>query len=255
VADEDEQSDGWRPKAWHGRLIAVLLILGAGLHALKPSWLTLDWPTIAMIVVAIFLIIVPLSDLDVVVESIEFGKAKVLLRKRLNQLDKSVERALNEDVAIAGTGSAGVTAPTPEGEEPEAEDDDDLPEPPKVHVPRSAWGDFFDDPRNRTLFDTDMEMMLVRLGIEIEKVLFQLVGPENAKGTVRPMVWNVAVKDLTSRNIITPQIAKALLEFRDVRNRLIHPSAGSVTSAFVASAVDSGIKLLRLLTGLRDINR
>jgi hypothetical protein len=35
---------------------------------------------------------------------------------------------------------------------------------------------------------------------------------------------------------------------------LIHPSGGSVTDAFIASAVDSGIKLLRLLTGIREMN-
>ena len=69
------------------------------------------------------------------------------------------------------------------------------------------------------------------------------------------MVWGQAVKKLEQENIITPQIARALIEFRDVRNRLIHPTGGSVTASMVASAVDSGIKLLRLLNGLRDMNR
>jgi uncharacterized protein YutE (UPF0331/DUF86 family) len=69
------------------------------------------------------------------------------------------------------------------------------------------------------------------------------------------MVWSHAIKKLEQESIITPPIARALIEFRDVRNRLIHPTGGSVTAAMVASAVDSGIKLLRLLTGLRDVAR
>ena len=68
--------------------------------------------------------------------------------------------------------------------------------------------------------------------------------------TDQPPIKEGAVKDW-----LEDQIAKALVEFRDVRNQLIHPSGGSVTDALIASAVDSGIKLLRLLTGLRDINR
>jgi hypothetical protein len=96
-------------------------------------------------------------------------------------------------------------------------------------------------------------MMLVRIGIEIERVLVQLDNGDSP--SKRPIVWSRTVGSLAERGVITPQIAKALVEFRDVRNQLIHPSGGSVTDALIASAVDSGIKLLRLLTGLRDINR
>lgn len=38
----------------------------------------------------------------------------------------------------------------------ENEDEPAAPEPPQDRpTPRSAWGDFFEDTRNRTLFDTD----------------------------------------------------------------------------------------------------
>jgi hypothetical protein len=110
----------------------------------------------------------------------------------------------------------------------------------------SPWGDFFSDPRNRRLFDTDKEMMLVRIGIEIERMLVQLDHGDSP--SKRPIIWSRTVGSLADRGVITPQIAKALVEFRDVRNQLIHPSGGSVTDALIASAVDSGIKLLRLLT-------
>jgi hypothetical protein len=135
--DQKENNDvGWRPKAWHGRLIAAMLLGGAALHAFKPSWITLDWPTIVMILVGVFLILVPLNDLGAVIESLEIGKTKILFRK-VKQLDESVERAVNEEVVAAQA------APTVAGENAEADEDEteDIPEPPRVYVPRSAWGD------------------------------------------------------------------------------------------------------------------
>jgi hypothetical protein len=247
AGDQKETVEGWRPEAWHGRLIAGLLLVGAALHAFKPSWITLDWQTIVMILVGIFLIFVPLNDLGAVIESLEIGKTKILFRK-VKQLDQSVERAVNSRIGAAA--SVGPVDAVAEYTEEPAQ-----PEPPTANrAPRSDWGDFFEDQRNRTLFDTDPDMMLVRLGIEIERALAQLA-PELIQGSARPMVWSYAVRKLEQSNVITPQIARALIEFRDVRNRLIHPTGGSVTAAMVASAVDSGIKLLRLLKGLRDVGR
>jgi hypothetical protein len=245
VVDENEKTDNvgaWRLNPWQGRLIAVLLILAGAVHAFKPAWVTLDWPSIALILVGVLLLFVPLEDLGAVIESLEFGKTKILFRK-VKQLDESVERAVNSeaDVDRPEVESSPGLALNEAGRQVEAEGQ------------RSPWGDFFSDPRNRTLFDTDKEMMLVRIGIEIERVLVQLDNGDSP--SKRPIVWSRTVGSLAERGVITPQIAKALVEFRDVRNQLIHPSGGSVTDALIASAVDSGIKLLRLLTGLRDINR
>ena len=242
MADEDEKGGGWRLRPWQGRLIAGLLILAGAVHAFKPAWLTLDWPSIALIFVGVLLLFVPLEDLGAVIESLEFGKTKILFRK-VKQLDESVERAVNEEVA---------TTPQPKIEETPKSTPNAGARQVEAEGKRSPWGDFFSDSRNRTLFDTDKEMMLVRIGIEIERVLVQL--DQNDSPSPRPIVWSRTVNNLATGGVITPQIAKALLEFRDVRNQLIHPSGGSVTDALIASAVDSGIKLLRLLTGLRDIN-
>jgi hypothetical protein len=185
---------------------------------------------------------VPLEDFGAVIESLEFGKTKFLFRK-VKQLDESVERAVNSeaDADQSGVETSPGLAPTEAGRQVEVEGQ------------RSPWGDFFSDPRNRTLFDTDKEMMLVRIGIEIERMLVQLDHGDSL--SKRPIVWSRTVGNLAERGVITSQIAKALVEFRDVGNQLIHPSGGSVTDALIASAVDSGIKLLRLLTGLRDIDR
>jgi hypothetical protein len=101
MADSDDQPEsrsGWRLKPWQGRLIASLLIVGGVLHAFKPAWLTLDWPSIALILLGILLLFLPLDDLGSVIESLEVGKTKILFRK-VKQLDDTVEEAIREEVA------------------------------------------------------------------------------------------------------------------------------------------------------------
>jgi hypothetical protein len=95
MADSDDRSEsgsGWRLKPWQGRLIAGLLIVGGVVHAFKPAWLTLDWPSVALILLGILLLFLPFNDLGSVVESLEIGKTKILFRK-VKLLDDTVEEA------------------------------------------------------------------------------------------------------------------------------------------------------------------
>jgi Sec-independent protein translocase protein TatA len=57
---------------------------------------TLDWPSIALILVGVLLLFVPLEDLGALIERLEFGKTKILFR-RVKQLDESFERAVNSE--------------------------------------------------------------------------------------------------------------------------------------------------------------
>ena len=114
------------------------LVVAGAVHAFKPVWLTLDWPTIALILSGVLLLFVPLEDIGSVIESLEFGKTKLTLRK-VKQLDQSVERAVSSGIAAAA-----ISAPA---DAPEDEDEPRAAEPPSpARVPRSAWGDFFEDP-------------------------------------------------------------------------------------------------------------
>ena len=58
------------------------------------------------------------------------------------------------------------------------------------------------------------------------------------------------MRNLVQAGRITPQVSTALTEFRNVRNQLIHTSGGRVPDEAVSSAVDSGIKLLKLLENI-----
>jgi uncharacterized protein YutE (UPF0331/DUF86 family) len=107
----------------------------------------------------------------------------------------------------------------------------------------------------RSLLETDKEMALIRIGIEIERILAGLERDNGISPRTPGIVWSRTIKSLEQQGQITPQIAKALTEFRNVRNQLIHPSAGAVPKTLVTSAVDSGLKLLRLLSSIADINK
>ena len=95
------------------------------------------------------------------------------------------------------------------------------------------------------------EMALIKTGIEIERVLTDLY--QAAGGTVprTGIVWSRAIEFLVSKGDLAPATSRACIEFRNVRNQLIHPSGGKVADALVTSAVDSGVKLLRILTNRR----
>jgi hypothetical protein len=115
--------------------------------------------------------------------------------------------------------------------------------------------EFLDDWHMRSLLETDKEMALIRIGIEIERILAGLERDNGITARTPGVVWSRTIKSLEQQGQITPQIAKALTEFRNVRNQLIHPSAGAVPEALVTSAVDSGLKLLRLLSSIADMNK
>jgi hypothetical protein len=274
MADSDDQPEsrsGWRLRPWQGRLIAALLIVGGVLHAFKPAWLTLDWPSIALILLGILLLFLPLDDLGAVIESLEFGKTKILFRK-VKQLDDAVEQAIREEVApinlsrLVGKRAFGLEA--------ELGDDEDEAESVTSVPPTSLEGgqttgvkgktpdtgrteppDFLDDRRMRSLLETDKEMALIRIGIEIERILAGLERDNGIAARTPGVVWSRTIKGLEQQELITPQMAKALIEFRNVRNQLVHPSAGAVPESLVTSAVDSGLKLLRLLSSIADINK
>jgi hypothetical protein len=219
--DSNKSEPGRGIKGRQGRLIGALLIVGAALHAFKPAWLTLDWPSITLILVGVFLLFVPLDEIGTVIESLEFGKTKILFRK-VEKLDRSVKDAEMQE----GITDAPVPRDSPEG---------------RI------------ENRIQALLSTDKEMALIKIGIEIERVLSELYESEG-QTIMRPgLVWRQAVDFLEEKGAISFATSTACLQFRDIRNQLIHPSGADVPEELVTSAVDSGLKLLRILSkALRD---
>ena len=224
TGNQPEGSSGAGIKPWQGRLISGLLIAVGILHAVKPKWLKLDWPSIATIFVGIVLLFVPLNNIGGVIESLEIGKTKILFRK-VKSLDESVDDAEKQEVSTSK-----LMLPMEFAARPRDEVDDI----------EAALSD-------------DKEVALIRIGIEIERVLTDLY--QNAGGYVPPngIIWSKTTQFLVNKGDLSPATSRACIEFRNVRNQLIHPSGGKVADELVVSALDSGIKLLRLLTNIRDM--
>jgi Sec-independent protein translocase protein TatA len=223
IDDQPETDQGPDRKKWQGRLVAVLLIVAGALHAFKPQWLMLDWPSIALILVGVLLLFFPLDEIGEVIESLEIGKTKILFRK-VKRLDESVNNAEMQEA----------TTPKPA---------------------LRAYGEDEIDQQIQMLLSADKEMALVKIGVELERILAELYQKAGGDIPRTRMTWRQALEFLESKGEISRATARACIEFRNVRNQLIHSSGGRVPDSVVTSAVDSGIKLLRILSHIREMNR
>jgi hypothetical protein len=93
----------------------------------------------------------------------------------------------------------------------------------------------------------DKESAIVRLAIEIERELFsRLAGVDVGKRTTTTI--SGAVSQLVENNLLPPNVGKAIIDFRDIRNKVIHPTReGAVSEMVLTSAIDSGLRILRVL--------
>lgn len=222
IDDHIETDQSSARKKWQSRVVAGLMIVAGVLHAFKPQWVTLDWPSIALILPGVLLLFLPLDEIGAVIESLEIGKTKILFRKA-HSLDESVKRAEIQEEATAK---------------------------PRVE----AYRETEIDNQIQMLLSADKEMALIKIGIEIERVLTELYMHAGGEIFRTRISWKNALEFLQSKEKISPATSRACIDFRNVRNQLIHPSRGPVPESVVTSAVDNGIKLLRILAHIRDIN-
>jgi hypothetical protein len=87
------------------------------------------------------------------------------------------------------------------------------------------------------------------LSIEIEKELARLSNKIGFKDSV--FSWRKAVDSLLKAQVIEEPLGDALLEFRDVRNQVIHSALRRpVKQQILLSAIDDGLIILRHLKAL-----
>jgi hypothetical protein len=93
----------------------------------------------------------------------------------------------------------------------------------------------------------DKPSALLRLAVEIEKEMVSLVRAHRIE-LRRSATWLELVNGLTQSKVLDPQLAKALIEFGDIRNQVIHSVIGGpVQESQLSRALDNGLQLLRLL--------
>ena len=145
------------PKRWKSTLVAGLLIAAGLLHGFAPRRFALDWPTLALVLSGVLLIFIPMDEIGAIVESLEFGKAKILFRK-VENLDRSVDEAAIEQSEIKRVQPSMSSVSTEKAE-------------------------------TETFLSSDREMALVRIGIEMEKILADQYKAHGGPDFERAVSW------------------------------------------------------------------
>lgn len=205
-------------------LLALLILALVVTHLAWPGRVKLDWPTITLLAMFISLIGArELSRFLPLVKRLKLGEAEIEMQESVQKLHRDVEKAeestgpqvVPQDIqradSFVGTGGEGFENNILE------------------------------------LASRDKESAVVRLVIEIEKelgVLFQKAG----LGSDPPRTIREMVNQLVSQKVLSPETGAAIIEFRNVRNKVIHPTqAGAIPESVLVSSIDSGIRILRLL--------
>jgi len=213
--------------------LAVVLALFAIVHSLVPSRLALDWPTVAVLSVALFLFVAPeLEYLLPFIKKLKIGAAEVELQEKVIELAVSVERSEKST----------------------------LPSAPKGHSEHSL---FFITSGLQRLLNTGIEAQildlaakdkhaaLMRLAIEIERETLLLHGMLGLRNKSKGGGLREAVEELRENGTIPPEMAAGLFEFWKVRNQIAHARfSKDEANPILNSALDSGIRLLRLIKGV-----
>jgi hypothetical protein len=214
-------------------LLAVAVLAGAIIHSLNPGRLALDWPTIALIGFALLLVIAPeIESVAPFIKKLKIAGTEIELQQRTSELWLSVERSEKSEPS---------TSP--------AEDADEVPEPQDQFRPQLL--DTTVEAKILDLAARDKQSALMRLAIEIERELILLHGTLGLRNRFRGANVRQIIEQLHQHEAISTEIRDGLSEFWEVRNRIAHAQFSfSETNPVLNSALDSGLRLLRLLKGI-----
>jgi hypothetical protein len=224
-------------RRWSAELLALSILFALGIaHGLFPQKFVIDWPGAVLFLLGITLLLLPLiKRLLPFVESVEVGNTKLKIRK----LDQSVTEAEVEAETEAEQGGGSHSAARNRFTTLEMVYSDIPP------------GSISIEAKVLDLAVKDKYSALLRLGIEVEKELANLQRAAGGDIPSKGISWSAAIRDLHAKGLISDAISQALFEFRDVRNRVIHATReGSVSEQLASSAIDSGLRLYRLLSAI-----
>jgi len=214
------------PKTNWKSVVAGLSLAGLGLaHAIRPGWLLLDWPTVVLLISgAVLCFSAHVVELLPYIKRVRLGEAEVELQDRVKDLSADVERL---------------------------EDETHTAQAPRNRVNLKQITDTTVESTILDLATKDKRAALLRLAIDIENELAQLCGDTGTDpGRV---TWRSLVDALAKKGVLEPRFASALIEFRDVRNRVIHSGLrGPIRDDLLTRSIDNGLQLLRLLKAARE---
>jgi hypothetical protein len=206
-------------------VIAALFCILAVLHTIWPTKFALDWPSVALLATALGLCFLPeLAELAPLVKSLKLGAAQIEMRELTDTLAASVTKS---EESIPAIEAAGVTDAIKEDQYKRLVNTDI-----EAHI--------------TDLAAKDKQAALLRLSVELEKALFVLHGELGLRNETKGLLsFRDLVAHLKRFGAINAETEQSLLEFRKVRNDIAH--ASFVDASIQNSAIDSGIRLLRLL--------
>ena len=242
---------------WISSICGMLLILAALVSAAWPEYLSFTWPTVALLSGGVLVLFFP--DILANIEGIKWGDKEVkFLVAKLHKDVENVEEGTNlqkPDKLLNLTDNAKKDEPDKTKSLPDNAKKDET-------VNKGTWGEVAQilGGREPSSFDIeskvldlaakDKESALVRLAIEIERQLLFLHEMYHLPAQQHP-TWSRLLADLTNNKVITEDFANTILEFRNVRNRVIHSGfQGQLQEGLVTRAMDSGLKLFRLLRSI-----
>ena len=202
---------------------SIIILALVIVHVVDPTRVQIDWQSVALVSLIIALVYAPeLSAVLPLIKRVKIGAAEIEMRESLKKLHDEVEEA----ESATGVG------PTLD-----------------LKVSANETCALSENTENRilALAARDKESAVVRLAIEIEKAL-SLLFQNAGLGEKPPRTIRDTVEQLISKGILPPKVGEAIIEFRNVRNKVIHPMAGAlVDDSILTSAIDSGLRILRLL--------
>lgn len=211
------------------RRVIFLIVLGVLIlsHVTFPAHAQLDWPTVALLAIFVSVLFWPeLKGILPTIKKVRIGNTEIETWESVRKLHQDVEKA--EGLSIASTGA-----------------------PVELRAAETA-APFERAQRILTLASKDKEMAILRISTEIEKeltALFQRAGV----GQSPPHTIRGTVDILLSKGILPQELAAAIIEFRNVRNKVAHPIRGdSVDESVLTSTIDSGVRILQLLLQLKQ---
>jgi hypothetical protein len=218
---------------WKGRFAAArryglagLLFVFAGIHAMYPAKVTVDWPTVALLAIALAVCFMPqLRAFIPHVKSLKVGSAQIEMRELTTNLAESVTKT---EESIPPIEVSGISEASKENQ-----------------LKRLANTDI--EAHIADLSAKDKQAALLRLSVELEKELLVLHGELGLRNDAKGILsFRELVVHLRKFGAINAETERSLLEFRTVRNEIAH-AVTAYSSAILTSAIDSGIRLLRVI--------
>jgi hypothetical protein len=208
-------------------LTILILFLFIAAHSLVPSRFGLDWPTVALLGIALALLLAPqLEFLLPFVKTLKIGKTEIELREQTTALAISVEKS--------------------EESAPQISESDVSAKPLEDRFKRLVSTDV--EAHILDLAAKDKQAALMRLAIEIEKEVLLLHGTLGLRNQFKVGNFRDVVNQLVKHGALSKEMQHGLMEFWNVRNQIAH--ARLTDDSILTSALGSGIRLLRLIKAI-----